>query len=74
MRELDFWFLNFLDHAYADSPREQQLTFQRLLGYQDQEIFEWMMDTATPMDTDLREIIVLIRETSTTVAKAKADD
>jgi len=74
MRELDFWFLNYLDHAYATAPREQQLTFQRLLGYQDQEIFEWMMDTAQPMDADLREIIVRIRETSAAVAKAQADD
>lgn len=72
MRELDFWFLNYLDHAYATAPREEQLTFQRLLGYQDQEIFDWMMETAQPMDAALREIVERIRETSRAVARAQA--
>ena len=72
MRELDFWFLNYLEHAYASAPREEQLTFQRLLGYQDQEIFDWMMETAEPMDAALREIVVRIRDTSREVARAEA--
>ena len=73
MRELDFWFLNYLEHAYANAPREEQLTFQRLLGYQDQEIFEWMMETAQPTDATLRKMVVSIRDTSTAVAGAQAD-
>ena len=73
MRELDFWFLNYLEHAYASAPREEQLLFQRLLGYQDQEIFDWMMDTAQSTDAALREMVVLIRETSSAVARAQAD-
>ena len=73
MRELDFWFLNYLEHAYADASREEQLTFQRLLGYQDQEIFDWMLETAQPTDAALREMVVLIRETSSAVARAQVD-
>ena len=73
MRELDFLFLNYLEHAYVSAPREEQLTFQRLLGYQDQEIFDWMMETAQPTDAALREMVVLIRETSSAVARAQID-
>ncbi|MDX1346412.1 MAG: succinate dehydrogenase assembly factor 2 [Sedimenticolaceae bacterium] len=73
MRELDFWFLNYLEHAYADASREEQLTFQRLLGYQDQEIFDWMLETAQPTDATLREMVVSIRETSSAVARAQVD-
>ena len=73
MRELDFLFLNYLQHAYPTASREEQLSFQRLLGYQDQEIFEWVMDTAQPMDAELRDIIVRIMDTSAEVARAKAD-
>ena len=73
MRELDFWFLNYLDHAYAYASREEQLTFQKLLGYQDQEIFEWMLETAQPTDAALRKMVESIRETSSAVARAATD-
>lgn len=73
MRELDFLFLNYLQHAYPTASREEQLGFQRLLGYQDQEIFEWVMDTAQPMDAELRTIIARIKDTSTQVSRAQAD-
>jgi antitoxin CptB len=74
MRELDFWFLNYLEHAYANASREEQLTFQKLLGYQDQEIFEWMLETAQPTDAALRKMVVSIRDTSSAVARAQTDN
>jgi antitoxin CptB len=68
MRELDDWLLTYLDHAYIQSSAQQKMTFQRLLEYQDQEIFEWMIATAQPLDSDLIDLTERIRASSIQVA------
>ena len=57
MRELDFWFLDFLDHHYSALTSEEQETFAQLLEYPDQTLFEWLMNTAQPTVPRLRQMI-----------------
>ena len=61
MLELDLLLNRFLESAYADLSVQQRTDFVRLLGYQDQIIYDWLMSQAVPADPDLRDLVARIQ-------------
>lgn len=61
MLELDLLLNRFLEIAYADLSDHQRIDFVRLLGYQDQIIYDWLMGQAVPADPTLRDLVASIR-------------
>ena len=71
MRELDEFFLTYLEHGFPASSMDEKLTFQRLLEHQDQEVFDWLMETAQPLDNQIAALLKRIKQTSQQQASAK---
>ncbi|KAA6187947.1 succinate dehydrogenase assembly factor 2 [Thiohalocapsa marina] len=61
MLELDLLLNRFLDLAFTDLPPQQRQAFERLLGYQDQIIYDWFMGQAVPADPLLRQLVAEVR-------------
>ena len=61
MLELDLLLNRFLKSAYADLSVQQRTDFVRLLGYQDQIIYDWLMSQAVPADPALRDLVARIQ-------------
>jgi antitoxin CptB len=61
MLELDLLLNRFLESAYADLSPRQRIDFVRLLGYQDQIIYDWLMSQAVPADPALRDLVARIQ-------------
>ena len=61
MLELDLLLNRFLDSAYRGLEEQQRTDFVRLLGYQDQIIYDWLMGHAVPADPALRDLTARIR-------------
>jgi antitoxin CptB len=61
MLELDLLLNRFLDFAYADLSPQQRIDFVRLLGYQDQIIYDWLMSQAVPAEPALRDLVTRIQ-------------
>ncbi|MGB5834423.1 MAG: succinate dehydrogenase assembly factor 2 [Thiohalocapsa sp.] len=61
MLELDLLLNRFLESAYADLTDQQRIDFVRLLGYQDQIIYDWLMGQAVPAEPALRDLVARIR-------------
>jgi len=61
MLELDLLLNRFLESAYADLSVQQRTDFVRLLGYQDQIIYDWLMSQAVPADPALRDLVARIQ-------------
>lgn len=61
MLELDLLLNRFLDIDYADLSPQQRIDFVRLLGYQDQIIYDWVMSQAVPADPALRDLVIRIQ-------------
>ena len=61
MLELDLLLNRFLDTAFAELDAAQRVTFNRLLAYQDQILYDWLMGHAVPADADIRELLQRIR-------------
>jgi antitoxin CptB len=60
MLELDVLLVPFLKEAYPDLPKEDQQRYQKLLGCEDTDMFEWFMQRSKPEDPDLRRIVEII--------------
>ncbi len=61
MLELDLLLNGFLEHGYAALGERQRTDFVRLLGYQDQIIYDWLMNQSVPAEPALTQIIACIR-------------
>lgn len=62
MLELDVLLGNFLNEAYCHLPLEIQDLFQKLLVYEDQDLFHWLIGKEKPTDPGLFIIVEKIRE------------
>lgn len=61
MLELDLLLNRFLDVAYASLSLSQRNDFVRMLGYQDQIIYDWLMSQSVPADPALRDLVAHIQ-------------
>jgi len=61
MLELDLLLNRFLDIGFADLNPTQRANFNRLLAYQDQILYDWLMGHAVPADPTLRDLLQRIR-------------
>jgi antitoxin CptB len=61
MLELDLLLNRFLEVGFADLDEASRADFVRLLGYQDQIIYDWLMGQAVPADAALRRLLAAIR-------------
>jgi antitoxin CptB len=61
MLELDLLLNRFLDVAYPSLSTPQRGDFVRMLGYQDQIIYDWLMSQAVPADPSLRDLVARIQ-------------
>jgi antitoxin CptB len=60
MLELDVLFMPFVDQAYEQLSRQQQLVFERLLTCQDPELFAWFMGHEECEDKELNTMVQFI--------------
>lgn len=61
MLELDLLLNRFVESAYAGLTLQQRIDFVRLLGYQDQIIYDWLMSQSVPADPALRDLVARIQ-------------
>jgi antitoxin CptB len=61
MLELDLLLNRFLETGFARLDTIGRADFVRLLGYQDQIIYDWLMGQAVPADATLRQLVAGIR-------------
>ena len=64
MRELDILLNEFLEHGYSGLEAQECETFERLLGYPDSVLIEWLMGRMIPADRDVAKIVEAIRHTA----------
>jgi antitoxin CptB len=64
MRELDFWLRAFVDKGYNALSDDDKKNFVRLLGCLDQELFDWLMGKAAPIDPAFPSLIEKIKAAS----------
>ena len=62
MLELDLLLNRFLDVGYRDLTDAERADFNRLLGYQDQILYDWLMGQAVPAEPALRGLVARIRD------------
>ncbi|OOZ42019.1 hypothetical protein BOW53_01385 [Solemya pervernicosa gill symbiont] len=61
MRELDVLLRDYLDECYPELDDKKRGEFERLLTSADQELLEWLMGRAEPMDGELQGVVKQIR-------------
>jgi antitoxin CptB len=61
MLELDLLLNRFLDLGFGNLDPMQRATFNRLLAYQDQILYDWLIGHAVPADADVRDLVAGIR-------------
>jgi antitoxin CptB len=61
MLELDLLLHRFLEAGFPRLDATARTDFVRLLGYQDQIIYDWLMGQAVPADAALRRLVAAIR-------------
>lgn len=64
MRELDIWLGTFLETRYDALSDADKKAFVRLLSCQDQELFDWLMGKAQPLEQDFHALIRAIQTAS----------
>lgn len=57
MLELDLLLADFLDHGHAHLSGDEQATFARLLGCQDQQLHDWLISQIAPPDPAMRALV-----------------
>jgi antitoxin CptB len=72
MRELDIWLGTFLETRYDALTDTEKTAFVRLLGCQDQELFDWLMGKAQPVEHEFHALISAIQAASRPVPDAIA--
>ncbi len=60
MLELDLLLLPFVEEAYSDLNEENKAKYRKLLDSEDPDLFKWFMQTGTPDDQDLADIVAII--------------
>ena len=58
--ELDQILLPFVENDFEHLNKEDQLLFQKLLQYEDIELFDIFVNKIDPIDNDFRDLTVLI--------------
>ena len=62
MWELDLLLIPFLEKRFDTLSEEEQLTYQRLIEEEDQDLFVWLMHREWPEDPDLRHLVQMLVE------------
>jgi antitoxin CptB len=62
MLELDLLLNRYLDSSFQRLDQQARVDFVRLLGYQDQIIYDWLMGQSVPTEAALRRLVAQIRE------------
>ena len=62
MLELDLLLEKFVESNFSLLTNQQIISFFKLLECTDPELFSWFMEATNPQDTELLEIVNLIRE------------
>lgn len=57
MLELDRLLLPFVNHAFSTLARNEQIQFERLLQYNDQDLYRWFMRCEVIPDAALASLI-----------------
>ena len=60
MLELDLLLLPFVEEAYSDLNEENKAKYRKLLDSEDPDLFKWFMQTGSPDDQDLVDIVDII--------------
>jgi antitoxin CptB len=60
MLELDLLLDAFLERGWGDLDEAGRRAFERLLGFPDQVILDWLMQQAVPADAVLRDLVARI--------------
>ena len=58
--ELDQILLPFVENDFENLKKEDQLLFQKLLQYEDIELFDIFVNKIDPIDNEFRDLTVLI--------------
>ncbi len=66
MLELDLLLQGFLEQGYDTLSAQGQISFQELLNYPDQDLYEYLMARAMPTDKDVADVVHCIRSTALT--------
>lgn len=61
MLELDLILMPFLENVYPTLAPDDQVSYQRLLEEQDQDMYAWFMRREDPVNTELQRIVDIIR-------------
>ena len=62
MWELDLLLITYLEKRFDTLSEEEQLTYQRLIEEEDQDLFVWLMHRERPEDPDLRHLVQMLVE------------
>ena len=62
MLELDLLLNRFLDQGYAQLSEEARADFVRMLGEQDQSLFDWLMNQVEPPESAYASLVKRIRD------------
>lgn len=62
MRELDIAFMPFFETDYDELSDEDKQLFVRLLECDDPQLYNWLMNQATPEDEGLHKMIKMIQK------------
>jgi antitoxin CptB len=57
MLELDVLLGNYLSQHYQTASTTEQKTFERLLKFQDQELYQWFVQQLQPPDAELSSLV-----------------
>ena len=61
MLELDLLLMPFCQEQYPVLSEQEQITYQQLMGYEDTQLYSWLMGFAKPDMPDLCDLVTKIR-------------
>lgn len=62
MLELDLLLLPFFDNYFNQLTGQQQQDFERLLSFQDPELYSWFIGSESPQDKALMQLVQIIKD------------
>lgn len=57
MLELDVLLVPYTEHVYPTLSVDQQRIYQRLIGCEDQDLFNWFLEKSKPEDPELASMV-----------------